>query len=338
MESNYIMKTSKKILLTSAVALASAALVGCGQSDKSATSETKPAATSTTTHANDKTTNSETAKTDSTQAQLMQNVSYTLGYSIGNNVTAQLKAQGASLNSQELMGGFKQAVAGKEGKFSQAQMEQIMQGFQHKLMAEQQTKQVSAVIDNAKALIDNAHTPTIGPKDAKVAVIEFFDYQCVFCHKVAPEMEKIMDANPNIKYVFKEFPIFGQRWEASQYAAEMGIAAYMLNGPQGYLEYHNAVFSPGIDEGKLTVKDVKDIAKKAGVNVEKADSLIKEKKVTDNIKNDLQLGFDKLDIKGTPAIIIMPLEGATKENTTVISGFSTQQAIQAAIDKAQSTK
>ncbi|WP_151193387.1 thioredoxin domain-containing protein [Cysteiniphilum sp. JM-1] len=333
------MRMSKKIIVsTLGAALFATVLAGCSQSDSKDSAKATPEVTKTVAT---QPTATETAKpvtaadAQQSEATLINNVSYTLGYSVAGNVSAQLKAQGATLDNAQVLAGFKAGIANEKGKFSQEQMQTIMQTFQKDLMAAQEKKQVTSVLENAKALLSNEQTPTVGPKDAKVAVIEFFDYQCVFCHKVAPIMEKVMDANPNVKYIFKEFPIFGQRWEASQYAAEMGIAAYMLNGAEGYLKYHNAVFASGVDEGKLTVKDVNDAAKKVGVDVAKAESLIKEKKVTDNIAADMKLGFDKLGIQGTPAIIVMPLSGATAANTTVIPGFAQQDAIQAAINKAQ---
>ncbi|WP_192483004.1 MULTISPECIES: thioredoxin domain-containing protein [Cysteiniphilum] len=332
------MRMSKKIIVsTLGAALFATVLAGCSQSDSKDSAKATPEATKTvaTQPTAAETAKPTTADTKQSEATLLNNVSYTLGYSVAGNVSAQLKAQGATLDNAQVLAGFKAGISNEKGKFSQEQMQTIMQTFQKDLMAAQEKKQVTSVLENAKALLSNEQTPTIGPKDAKIAVIEFFDYQCVFCHKVAPIMEKVMDANPNVKYIFKEFPIFGQRWEASQYAAEMGIAAYMLNGAEGYLKYHNAVFASGIDEGKLTVKDVNDAAKKVGVDVAKAESLIKEKKVTDNIAADMKLGFDKLGIQGTPAIIVMPLSGATAANTTVIPGFAQQDAIQAAINKAQ---
>ncbi|WP_119327990.1 thioredoxin domain-containing protein [Cysteiniphilum halobium] len=327
------MGMSKKIIVsTLSATLFATVLAGCSQSDSKDSAKATPEVTKTVAT---KPTAETTADTQQSGATLINNVSYTLGYRVAGNVSAQLKAQDATLDNAQVLAGFKAGIANKQSKFSPEQMQTIMQTFQKNLMAAQEKKQVTSVLDNVKALLSNEQTPTIGPKDAKVAVIEFFDYQCVFCHKVAPIMEKVMDANPNVKYIFKEFPIFGQRWEASQYAAEMGIAAYMLNGAEGYLKYHNAVFASGIDEGKLTVKDVNDMAKKVGIDVAKAESLIKEKKVTDNIAADMKLGFDKLGIKGTPAIIVMPLSGATTANTTVIPGFAQQDVIQAAINKAQ---
>lgn len=330
------MHMSKKIIVSSLIAaLLATILTGCSQSNSNKLAKTTPELTKTV----------ETqpiiieATTDikKSEATLLNNVSYTLGYSLAGNVSAQLEAQGATLDNTQILAGFKAGISNETSKFSQEQMQHIMQRFQKNLMATQQKKQVAAVLNSAKILLSNEQTPTVGPKDAKVAVIEFFDYQCVFCHKVAPIMVKVMDANPNVKYIFKEFPIFGQRWKASQYAAEMSVAAYMLNGAEGYLKYYNATFANVVEEGQLTVNDVNDTAKKVGINIVTAKRLIKEKKVTENIATDMKLSFDKLNITGTPAIIVIPLSGATAANTTVISGFAQQHAIQEAIDKAQGT-
>ncbi len=333
------MNISKKILIGAfGSALLATALAGCSKSESNGNNKASKEVTKsveTQVVAEPKEAIAKPSISANNEQELLQNVSYTLGYSVAGNVTAQLKAQGASLDNTAILTGFKAGISGQAGKFNPEQMQDIMQTFQKSLMLTQEAKQVKSVIENAKALLSNEQTPTVGPKDAKVAVIQFFDYQCVYCHKIAPIMEKVMDANPNVKYIFKEFPIFGQRWEASQYAAEMGIAAYILNGSEGYLKYHNAVFAKGIDEGKLSIKDINDVAKKLGIDVAKAESLIKEKKVTDNIAADMKLGFDKLGIQGTPAIIVIPLIGATTNNTTVIPGFAPQATIQDAINKAQ---
>ncbi|MFZ9036398.1 MAG: thioredoxin domain-containing protein [Francisellaceae bacterium] len=339
------MLRNKKILI-SAIALGtiSAALAGCSNSDNSkqnteATPSTHkessvkpesaaPAKTQVT--ASETQTKASTAKDDN----YLPDASYTLGYATGQNITMQLKQQGGQLNNSQLMTGFEAGIHGQNGKFSEAQMQQIMMTYQKNMMAEKNKQETAGVLANQKMLLDDAKTPTVGPKDAKVAVIEFFDYQCVFCHKMAPAIEKIMENNPNVKYIFKEFPIFGQRWEASQYAAEMGIAAYMLDGSETYLKYHNAVFASGKDEGKLTKADVNKAATQAGIDVTKAQALITSKKVKEDIASDMALGMSKLNIMGTPYVIVMPTSGADAGNITVIPGYAQEKDVQAAIDKA----
>lgn len=339
------MKATKKILLSALVsAYCAVSMTGCSQQSDSTSADKKAEITAAqaATPAQEKpdmkdadsnVMPSSTAEGDS----LLSNVSYTLGYSVGANIVAQLKSQDVSLDNAEFLAGIKTAASGEKSKFTQAEMQTIMQAFQQKIITEQESKQVSAVLEHADALLNTLQTPTVGPKDAKVAVIEFFDYNCLFCSKMAPVMEKIIDANPNIQYIFKEFPIFGKRWESSQYAAEMGIAAYMLNGGDGYLKYHNAIFATGKDEGKLEVEDIKKIAAEVGIDVEKAENLIKERDIAKNIEDDLALGTQKLGIQGTPAIVVMPITGANVDNTTVIPGFSTEAKVQEAIDKAQGT-
>lgn len=47
----------------------------------------------------------------------------------------------------------------------------------------------------------------------------------------APELEKVIKANPDVRFVFKEFPIFGQRWPASLSAAKTGLQIWKQKGP-----------------------------------------------------------------------------------------------------------
>ena len=42
-----------------------------------------------------------------------------------------------------------------------------------------------------------------------ITVTEFFDYRCGYCKLAAPEVVKLIAANPDVRFVFKEFPIFG---------------------------------------------------------------------------------------------------------------------------------
>ncbi|XLF18782.1 hypothetical protein ACJEDN_27950 [Klebsiella pneumoniae] len=41
-------------------------------------------------------------------------------------------------------------------------------------------------------------------------VVEFFDYQCIWCSRLAPELEKVMKANTNVRYYFMEWPVYWQ--------------------------------------------------------------------------------------------------------------------------------
>ena len=82
------------------------------------------------------------------------------------------------------------------------------------IQAEQQASAATqAVLKNAAVLTRIKIPPTYGPASGKVTVIEFFDYRCVYCNRLAPVMEQVIKAHPQTRFAFKEWPIFGGRWE-----------------------------------------------------------------------------------------------------------------------------
>ncbi len=93
-----------------------------------------------------------------------------------------------------------------------AHPEVLLQASQklQQIQAEQQASAATqAVLKNAAVLTQDKNTPTYGPANGKVTVIEFFDYQCVYCSRLAPVMEQVIKAHPQTRFAFKEWPIFG---------------------------------------------------------------------------------------------------------------------------------
>jgi len=208
---------------------------------------------------------------------------------------------------------------------------EVLVDVSQKLQAQQQEKQqqamISSIIQNKTALLNHKGTPSYGPADAKVTVVEFFDYQCIYCARLAPELEKVIKANPGVRFIFKEFPIFGQRWPASLTAAKTGLQIWQQKGSDAYLHYHNAIYATGHNEGKLNEHDIRTAAEAVKFDAGN---------VTDvrGILGDIYGLAQQLGISGTPALIILPAKGASIDNVTVIPGLATAGALQVAIDKA----
>lgn len=198
--------------------------------------------------------------------------------------------------------------------------------LQKKQQEQQNLQSVEAVKANIDNLINDASSPFIGASTAKVTVIEFFDYQCVWCAKLAPEMKKIVAANPNVKFVSKETPVFGNQWEVSNYAASMAQWIFKEKGSKGFEIYHNGVFETGHNEGKLTKNDVDAQAIKAGVDVA---NFTATNQSINGIKSNFNL-FDKLGFTGTPSLVVMNTANPTPKNIKIINGFDVE-AIKSAI-------
>lgn len=210
----------------------------------------------------------------------------------------------------------------------------ILVQVSQKLQTQQQDRQIkaitAAVLANQDALVNDRNNPSYGPADAKVVLVELFDYQCVICSQEAPALQAVMKANPQVRYVFKSWPIFAQRWENSLKAAQKGLEIWKSAGADAWLAYHNGIFATGHDEGALTSEDISSVASAAL----KGHAIKGGEVNTKNILDATNKLAQTLALQGTPALIVMPVKGATEKNVTVIPGGAGQETLQKAIDKA----
>ncbi len=209
---------------------------------------------------------------------------------------------------------------------------EILIQMSESLQQEQQEKQIrelkSAAIAQQARIMADKRIPSWGAEGGSVMVVEFFDYQCIWCSRLAPELEKVMKANTNVRYYFMEWPVFGSRWPESLLAAKTGLQVWKEKGEEAYLKYHNGIYSSGLNEGKLT----QDAIGKYSENMKFSKNTIDEINSTLTDINDIAT---TIGLTGTPGIVIMPVKGVTEDNTTVFAGMTEAENIQQAINKAQ---
>lgn len=205
--------------------------------------------------------------------------------------------------------------------------------------AQQQAQQqafVQLALQNQAALLDKA-SPSVGPADAKAAMVMFFDYQCSYCSKMAPVIAALIKANPDVRFVFKEFPIFAQRWETSGFAARVGQQIWLSKGGDAYLAYHNDLYGTGKVEGQLTDDDVRKIAapyltKNQMVVLARTDAT---GPTAEALKANTALA-QHMHFQGTPAFVVMPqVNGPDMKQVSVMPGSTSQEMLQMALQKAK---
>ncbi|MEM9669293.1 MAG: DsbA family protein [Pseudomonadota bacterium] len=139
-------------------------------------------------------------------------------------------------------------------------IEEALIALQEKRDAEQAEKSKEAIAEFSDALLNLASDYSIGPEDAPVTVVEFFDYRCGPCRASMETVNKLPERyDGKVRVVFKEFPILSPE---SRKAAVAALAA----GKQGkYVEMHQALMrSPS----EFTDNDLADIAKSVGVDMD----------------------------------------------------------------------
>lgn len=155
----------------------------------------------------------------------------------------------------------------------------------------------AAIAENQDALINNAGDYSIGPADAPVTVVEFFDYRCGFCKRSAEWATELPEKYDNqVRVVFKEFPILSTESEKA------ALAAIAAGKQDKYIEMHMALME--LDNGSGFGPDQIDAAAEAvGVNVATMRADMKSIDVQKTVADAKSLART-LGITGTPAFII----------------------------------
>lgn len=183
-------------------------------------------------------------------------------------------------------------------------------------------KPVQPTVDPKLLTTADSHTTETGTRTYAVTIVEFGDYQCPACAYAEPIMEKILKDNPQVKLVFRNFPL--PMHEFSDLAAEAAEAA----GAQGkFWEMHNAIYANQEIWVKMStpLDAFAEMAKQLNLDVEKFKQDVQNKKFADRINKDRQDGI-ALGVQGTPSLFI--------NGRQYIGGLDVN-LIQLAIDQAQ---
>ena len=158
--------------------------------------------------------------------------------------------------------------------------------------AEQNRIAISAIRDDIYNDPDHA---VVGNPDGDVTLVELFDYNCSYCRTAVADMAGLISEDPNLKVVFKEFPILSQ---GSVDAARVAVAA--TRAGVDYWDFHMTLFT---GRGQVTKEAALDAVEELGLD---RDAIAADAE-SDAVSAILQKSYDIaqiLSINGTPAYII----------------------------------
>jgi protein-disulfide isomerase len=150
--------------------------------------------------------------------------------------------------------------------------------------------------EGQKAMLAAPGTEPVGAADADVTIVEYFDYNCPYCKKMAPVLEGLLKEDHHVRIVYKDWPILG---DISVYAAKAVLAAQWQHK---YRIAHDAL----INGPRLTTTAKVDAAlSRVGVNL---DTLSKDRaKRSAEIDALIERNDEEahaLNLRGTPGIVV----------------------------------
>ncbi len=157
----------------------------------------------------------------------------------------------------------------------------------------------------AQVLADNA-SPRLELGKASLTVVMFTDYGCPACRQADPALRSAVARDGNIRLVYKDWPIFGER---SEQAARVALAAHY----QGiYPAFHHRLMS----SPRLNDEALRQHVERAGGNWEQleADLLARRSAIESQLAANERDAF-ALGLQGTPGYLIgsVLIQGAHSE-------------------------
>jgi protein-disulfide isomerase len=147
----------------------------------------------------------------------------------------------------------------------------------------------------ARVAIEVGESPTRGPRNARVTLVVFTDFECPFCAKAAPRLQALADKyRGDVKVVFKNQPL--PMHDRARVAAKAALAA----DEQGkFWEMHDALFS----SRALDPVSLEATATELGLDVTKWRSAMTSDAVERRIAADV-VEAHRLDVTGTPTFFV----------------------------------
>ena len=178
---------------------------------------------------------------------------------------------------------------------------------------------------STKALFRSKDNPVAGNPKGSVTIAEFFDYQCSHCTNMMPTIAAILKTNPNVRFVFKEYPV---RSVTSQFATKAALAA---NKQNKYIVFNHALLMSRL---ALTENNILNIAKSVGLNIPKLKADMKSQEIVNQVNANYDLA-EALGITGTPAFFIGKTSETNINRVDSALGEMSRSEMQAAVNKAR---
>src|SRR5205809_1178885 len=177
-------------------------------------------------------------------------------------------------------------------------LQEAMAELEKKQQVAEAEKARTAVKNHSEAIFNSPRQVVLGNPQGDVTFVEFFDYNCGYCKKAMSDMTTLMEKDPKLKVVLKEFPVLGQ---GSVEAAQVAVAVRMQD-PSGkkYLDFHQKLLG---GRGAADKARALQAAKEAGLDTAKIEKDIASPEVRATIEENFKLA-EAMGMNGTPSYVI----------------------------------
>ncbi len=166
------------------------------------------------------------------------------------------------------------------------------------------TKKTTKKPDTTVYNVNIGSSPTIGPKDAPVTIVEFSDLQCPYCVREYPKIKQMLREYPGkVRVVFKHYPLtFHKKAKPAHAATEL---AKLQGGEKKFWKMHDMIINK---PKNLEIADLRGYAQTLGMDLARFDKVVADEKQIDELLKADMAEARKCKVTGTPTILINGLK------------------------------
>jgi protein-disulfide isomerase len=151
--------------------------------------------------------------------------------------------------------------------------------------------------------LPDASDHTRGNPDAKVAIVEFSDFECPFCARLHPTVQRVVDENEEVKWVYRHLPLSSHSKAFGAAVASECIAK--LGGNKAFWSFTDSAFE---NQRGLGDNFYSNFATQSGISESEFNSCLKDQEIADAVRADLNEATGNGG-RGTPFSIIVTSQG-----------------------------
>ncbi|WP_274629567.1 DsbA family protein [Arvimicrobium flavum] len=175
-------------------------------------------------------------------------------------------------------------------------LDEMQAALDAKRTEQQRIAQIETIRANKDEIFNSKHDAVVGNPNGTITIVEFYDYNCGFCKRALDDMKALTDADPELRFVLKEFPILGP----DSQKAHMVASAFQRLMPEKYEEFHQKLLG---HEGRAGEESAMKLALSLGADEARLRAELENPEIVENFSRTYDLA-SKLAITGTPSYVV----------------------------------
>jgi len=175
-------------------------------------------------------------------------------------------------------------------------IEEALTELQKRAQTAQAQATSQAIRTEADALLRSGDDIVLGNLNGDVTLVEFFDFNCGYCKRAAPDVKALLAEDPKLRIVLKNFPILGP---GSVEAAKVALSIKRLKGNSAAGDFHIRLMDM---QGQINGRRALDLAQEMGFDREQISEEMAKPAIEAVTSANLALA-QRLGLTGTPSFV-----------------------------------